>query len=56
MSEQRSVPEELEDGYNAHRYGDTTAFPALAERLDHATAAQLLEMARGGIGEPNERR
>lgn len=29
-----------------------TGWGTLADRLDHATVQQLVEMARGGIGQP----
>jgi hypothetical protein len=51
--ERRAVPRELEDDYQARHYGDITRFPTIAEKLDAATVWQLLELARGGVGEPD---
>ena len=35
-----------------HRWAEPVVFVPLADRLDAATRAQLMALARGGIGEP----
>lgn len=50
VPEPRPVPDELTEAYQAEPYRDP--WNSVMERLDAATMKQLMEMARGGIGEP----
>jgi len=53
VPEARDVPPELDDEYEHETYPPKPIhFDTIADKLDHATLAQLREIARGGIGEP----
>lgn len=50
----RPTPEALTEEFHAEPYTPPhTHFATVADQLDHATIAQLMELARGGVGEPD---
>lgn len=54
--EARPVPVELEDGFRAHEFGDVTRFDSIAYKLSEGNPdvfRALMEMSRGGVGEPS---
>lgn len=53
--EPRPIPEELTPNFDPVRHPKpATVFASWAEQLDSATFDVLRELARGGIGEPDE--
>jgi len=54
VPEARDVPPELTDKFEHETFPPKPIhFDSIADKIDHATLAQLREMARGGIGEPD---
>jgi len=54
VPEQRDVPDELTDEFEHETYPPKPVhFDPIADKIDHATLAQLRELMRGGIGEPD---
>jgi hypothetical protein len=54
VADPKPVPPELEPTFEHAVYPpDRVHFDPIADKIDHATLAQLREMARGGIGEPD---
>jgi len=52
--EPREVPAELTDDFEHETFPlKPVHFDSVADKIDHATLAQLRELARGGIGEPD---
>lgn len=50
----KPVPAELEDGFEHATFPPPKVhWATVADQLDAATFEQLVEMARGGIGEPD---
>lgn len=52
----RPVPAELEPGFRAHEFGVPTRFDSVAYKLSEGNPdvfRALLEMSRGGVGEPS---
>lgn len=50
----RVIPPELDDHFDHADYPPKRVhFDPIQDKIDHATLAQLRELARGGIGEPD---
>lgn len=52
IPEPRPVPEALKEDFQAKTYNDPF-LGSILDRFDNATREQLMDMARGGIGEPH---
>lgn len=54
VPEPRDVPAELTEEFEHETFPPKRVhFDSIADKIDHATLAQLREMMRGGIGEPD---
>lgn len=47
-----TIPE-LEPDYHAEPYAEAIRWATVQDQLDHATKSKLMELMRGGIGEPD---